>query len=144
MTAPDLSEETKSTVTATIPILQEHGVAITSRMYERLFENHAELIPLFAGAPTDQAARLANAVVAYAENINQVEVLIPTVTSIAQKHASAAVQAEHYAIVGAELLGAMSDVLGPLDEVVVSAWEEAYGFLAAVFVQIEADLASAA
>lgn len=35
-----LSEKTKEVVKSTYPVLQEHGVAITTRMYERLFDEH--------------------------------------------------------------------------------------------------------
>ena len=33
----ELSEETKKIVKATAPVLQEHGLAITSKFYENLF-----------------------------------------------------------------------------------------------------------
>ena len=50
MTA-SLSLETKAIVKATAPALQQHGVAITTRMYERLFTN-PEVRAMF-----DQAAQ---------------------------------------------------------------------------------------
>ncbi len=144
MSNTELSDAAKTNVAATVPILKEHGVAITRRMYERLFENHPSVVSLFDNAPDDQAERLANAVLAYAENIDNVAVLLPVVNSIAEKHVGAGVDPALYETVGGELLGAMVDVLGELPSEVVSAWAEAYGYLADLFIEIETELSSAA
>src|SRR4051812_12027385 len=37
----DLSERTRALVKATVPALEQHGLAITRRMYERMFQNEA-------------------------------------------------------------------------------------------------------
>ena len=95
MGTTELTTETKAIVGSTAPILAEHGVAITSRMYERLFASHPEVAPMFEGAPDGQPERLASAVLAYAENIDQIEVLVPTVQAIAAKHVSTGVKPEH-------------------------------------------------
>lgn len=136
----ELAPATRAIVASTAPILAEHGVAITTRMYKRLFASNPDITSMFDGAPDGQATRLANAVLAYAENIDQIEVLLPAVQSIASKHVSAGVQPEHYPIVGTELLGAMVDVLGPLGDDVVGAWSDAFSFLAGVLVNTEAGL----
>lgn len=138
-----LSAETKAVVTATAPVLEEHGLAITMRLYERLFAEHPETEAMFSGSAPGQAERLAGAVLAYAQNIEQVEALLPTVQQIAEKHVAAGVQAEHYGIVGTTLLASMVDVLGELDPTVIDAWGEAYGFLADVFISVETELAAA-
>lgn len=140
--SPTLSDETKAIVSATKPVLEEHGLAITTRMYERLFDEHPEVESLFAGAAPGQADRLAGAVLAYAEHIENIEVLVPVVQQIGVKHVAAGVEPAHYDVVGGALLGAMVDVLGELDPAVLDAWGEAYGFLADVFISIEADLAA--
>ncbi len=144
MSRPELSDSTKSLVASTVPILAEQGVAITRRMYERLFSSHPELQALFTGSPDDQAERLANAVQAYAENIHDLSPLVPVVTSIAEKHVGASVDPSYYGIVGEELLGAMVDVLGELPVDIVDAWSEAYDFLAGLFIEIKAELSAAA
>ncbi len=141
--APTLSNETKQIVTATKPVLEEHGLAITTRMYERLFTEHPEVESMFAGAAPGQPERLAGAVLAYAENIDQVEALVPVVQEIAVKHVAAGAEHDHYDIVGGALLGAMVDVLGELDPSVLDAWGAAYGFLADIFISVEANLMAA-
>ena len=42
-----LTEETMATVESTAPILQEHGLAITTRFYERLFAEYPDVEPMF-------------------------------------------------------------------------------------------------
>ncbi len=139
-----LSAETKEIVKSTRPVLEQHGLAITARLYERLFSTYPEVEALFAGAAPGQDARLAGAILAYADNIDNIESLVPVVGQIAEKHVAAGVEAAHYEIVGTELLGAMVDVLGELDIAVIDAWSEAYTFLADIFIETEAALATTA
>lgn len=136
-----LSENTKEIVKATAPVLQAKGVEITTRMYERLFNEYPETKELFANTKDGQAERLANAVIAYAQNIDNLELLGPSVVAIAKKHVAVNVQAEHYPIVGNVLLAAMQDVLGDsASEDIIDAWKEAYFFLADVFIEKEQSL----
>ena len=137
---PGLSDETIAIVTSTAPVLEEHGLAITTRLYERLFMHHPETKALFGEAAPDQAERLAGAVLAYAQNVENIEPLVPVVTAIAEKHVAAGVEPHHYEIVGVELLASMIDVLGGLDEAIVDAWASAYGYLANIFIGIEAQM----
>jgi len=86
---------------------------------------------------------LANAVLAYAQNIDHLEKLGPSVTAIAKKHVAVNVQPEHYPIVGGVLLAAMRDVLGDAaSDEIIEAWKEAYFFLAGVFIDKEEELYS--
>ena len=129
-----LSQQTISTVKLTIPALEEHGVTLTSRFYERMFEYNPEVMPFF-NAANQKAGRqqkaLASAIVAYAKNIENLEVLNSAVELISQKHVSLMVKREHYPIVGTNLLGAISDVLGEAaTDDILTAWGEAYNFLA--------------
>ncbi|KGP93013.1 dihydropteridine reductase [Pontibacillus chungwhensis BH030062] len=139
-----LSTEKQAIIKSTAPILKERGVEITSRFYERLFANHPELLHLFNQTNQKkgrQQTALANAVYAAAENIDQLEEILPVVKQIAHKHRSIGVRREHYPIVGEHLLLAMKEVLGDgaTDEV-LQAWEDAYGIIANVFIEIEEDM----
>ena len=139
-----LSQETIAIVKSTVPILREHGLAITSRMYDRLFDEYPEVEAMFANTTPGQKQRLANAVMAYAANVDHLEAVMPVVESIADKHVAAGVTRDLYPIVGELLLGSMVDVLGPLDESVIDAWGEAYTFLANAFIEIEVTKMAAA
>lgn len=139
-----LSDETIATVKATIPALKTHGLAITQRMYERLFQD-AEIRDLFnqshQGAAGSQPRALASAILAYAENIDNLAALTAAVERIAQKHAGLNILPEHYPHVATALLGAISDVLGDLaTDDILDAWGEAYWFLAEILIGREAEI----
>ncbi|UEM05114.1 NO-inducible flavohemoprotein [Skermanella rosea] len=133
-----LSAKTVQVVKATVPALKDKGLDITRRMYQILFRNE-EIRDLFNqshhGETGSQPRSLALAVLAYAENIDRLEVLGPMVERIAQKHVALSILPEHYPHVGTALLQAIRDVLGPAatDEI-MEAWAEAYGFLADVLI----------
>ncbi|OXM14369.1 NO-inducible flavohemoprotein [Paenibacillus herberti] len=139
-----LSPNTIAIIKSTVPVLEVHGTAITRRFYQRLFEAYPELLNLFNQANQKQErqqAALANAVYAAALHIDKLETILPTVRHIAHKHRSLGVTADQYAVVGENLLAAMSDVLGEAaTEEILQAWAEAYGIIAGVFIEVEAEL----
>lgn len=136
------------TIKATIPALQEHGVAITTVFYDRLFEKHPELRNIFNvthQASGEQPRALAHAVLAYASNIENPQVLSKVIYRIGNKHTSLGVMPEHYPVVGQGLLSAIKEVLGEAaTEPVIDAWAAAYQQLAGFFTNVEADLYRAA
>ncbi|SES15140.1 nitric oxide dioxygenase [Gracilibacillus ureilyticus] len=139
-----LKSKTIEIVKSTVPVLAEHGTAITSRFYQLLFTNHPELKNIFNQTNQrkgKQPQALANAVYAAAANIDKLETILPVVKQIAHKHRSLNIRPEHYPIVGENLLKAMKDVLGDAatDEI-ITAWAEAYGVIADVFIQVEKDM----
>jgi nitric oxide dioxygenase len=142
MAAP-LSEQTIAIVKATAPVLQEQGVAITTRMYERLFMNE-EVRALFDQAAQEsgeQPRRLAAAILGYAQNVDKLQNLTPVVTRMVARHVETGVKPEHYPLVAEALLPAIRDVLGEsaTDEI-LAAWGEAYWFLADILINKERDV----
>lgn len=128
-------------VKATVPVLRENGVALTSYFYNRMLGNHPDLKETFnlahqrSGA---QAQALAGAVLAYAENIEDPSVLAPVIELVAHKHVSLNIQSPDYNIVGENLLHSISEVLSiPMEDPLIDAWAAAYGQLAEVFIQTE-------
>ncbi len=136
-----LSPTTIETVKATIPVLKEHGVAITSRMYDVLFDKYPETKDLFSSAPEEQPKILAAAVAAYAMNIDNLDALGDAVNKMAGTHVQTQVKPEHYPMVGDALLIAMQDVLGDAaTPAILDAWKEAYFFLGDVLIAKEKEL----
>lgn len=135
-----LSAETKAIIKSTAPALQVHGVAITTRMYERLFEN-AEVKAMFDQAAQEsgeQPRRLAGAILAYAQNIDKLENLTGAVSRMVARHVETGVRREHYPYVAEALLPAIRDVLGePATDEVLAAWGEAYWALAELLISME-------
>ena len=146
MTRP-LSPEVIQIVKSTAPALQQHGVAITTRMYERLFVD-PEIKKLFDQAAQEsgeQPKRLAAAILAFAQNVDKLPVLEAAIERMAERHVETGVQPEHYPAVAEALLPAIRDVLGDAatDEV-LDAWGQAYWFLADVLINREKTLYTAA
>lgn len=142
MAAP-LSETTIAIVKATAPVLQEHGVAITTRMYERLFVNEdvRALFDQAAQESGDQPRRLAAAILGYAQNVDKLQNLTPVVARMVARHVETGVKPEHYPLVADALLPAIRDVLGDAaSEEVLAAWGEAYWFLADILIGKEREL----
>lgn len=138
-----LSQTTIDTVKATIPVLKEHGLAITSRMYDVLFEKYPETKDLFSKAPEDQPKILAGAIGAYAMNIDNLGALTDAVGRMAAAHVRTSVKPEHYPMVGDAVLTAMKDVLGDAaTPEIIEAWKEAFFFLADILIAKEKELYS--
>lgn len=141
-----LSSETIAIVKATAPALQQHGLAITQRMYERLFVDPAikALFDQAAQESGEQPKRLAAAILAYAKNVDNLGALTQAVERMTQRHVETGVKPEHYPAVAAALLPAIKDVLGDaVDQTVLDAWGEAYWFLADILIGREAEKYSA-
>jgi nitric oxide dioxygenase len=141
--ARTMSADTMAIVKSTAPALRQHGLAITKRMYERLFVD-PEIKALFDQAAQlsgEQPKRLADAILAFASNVDKLDVLAPAIERIASRHIQTRIKPEHYPAVANALLPAMKDVLGDaIDERVLAAWGEAYWFLADVLIARETTL----
>ena len=136
-----LDAKTIAIVTATLPALQDSGLAIVHEMYARMFRDPA-IRDLFNqshhGVSDAQPRALTGAILAYAANIENLGALAPAVERIAQKHVGLQIQPEHYPHVGEALLGAISHVLGAAaTPEVLEAWGEAYWFLADILIARE-------
>lgn len=139
-----LSAKTIALVKATVPVLQEHGEAITRHFYPLMFRERPEVKAFFNEAHQaggTQPRALAHAVLAYAANIDRLQALSGALPAIIHKHVALGVLPEHYPIVGQYLLRAIREVLGPAatDEI-IDAWGQAYGALADVLIQAEEQL----
>ncbi|HDD0801121.1 TPA: nitric oxide dioxygenase [Staphylococcus aureus] len=139
-----LTEQEKDIIKQTVPLLKEKGTEITSIFYPKMFKAHPELLNMFNQTNQKrgmQSSALAQAVMATAVNIDNLSVIKPVIMPVAYKHCALQVYAEHYPIVGENLLKAIQDVTG-LEEhdPVIQAWAKAYGVIADVFIQIEKEI----
>ena len=136
-----LTKQQIELVKATVPVLREHGVALTSHFYKRMLSHNPELMQVFnmghqrAGF---QHQAFAGAVLAYAENIENLPALLGAVAHIANKHVSVGIRAEHYPIVGKHLIASIKEVLGDAaTPELIDAWTAAYMQLADVLIGAE-------
>lgn len=139
-----ISSQSRPYIESSVPVLRQHGLAITTVFYRNLFEELPALTNLFNmgnQANGSQQQSLASAVFAYAANIDNPGALGPVVSRIVHKHVSIGVRAEHYPIVGRHLLAAIADVLGEAaTPPLLAAWEEAYTALANIFIAAEQEM----
>lgn len=139
-----LDQKTIDIVKSTAPVLDQHGETLTRHFYQRMFTHNPEVAPFFNPAHQksgSQQRALAAAICAYAANIDNLEVLGNAVELIAQKHASLHIKPEHYPIVGENLLASIREVLGDAaTDDIINAWANAYGFLANILINREAQI----
>lgn len=136
-----MNEQTQAIIKSTAPVLKERGEEITTVMYKFLFERNPELEELFKDAEPDQYKKLAQAVYAYAANIDNLSALGKGIETMAKAHVKTNIKPEHYPLVGGALLSAIEDVLGDAASAdVMNAWKEAYFFLADVLIKKEAQM----
>lgn len=139
-----MNNEQKQFITATVPILKEHGVLLTKHFYNRMFTHNPELKNMFNMGNQEsgkQQTALAMAVLAYAENIANPGILMPVVDRIGHKHVSLDIRPEHYQIVGKHLIASIKEVLGEgATPEILDAWTAAYQQLADLMSGHEAGL----
>lgn len=139
-----LTEQEKDIIKQTVPLLKEKGTEITSTFYPKMFKAHPELLNMFNQTNQKrgmQSSALAQAVMATAVNIDNLSIIKPVIMPVAYKHCALQVYAEHYPIVGENLLKAIQDVTGlEKNDPVIQAWAKAYGVIADVFIQIEKEI----
>lgn len=139
-----LTPEQVKIIKATVPVLQEHGLTITTTFYKNMLDAHPELNSVFSTTHQvtgHQPKALAMAVLAYAQHIDDLGALGPTVELICTKHASLYIRPDQYQIVGKYLLEAMGQILGDaLTPEIHDAWAAAYWQLADVLIKREEEL----
>ena len=136
-----LSQQSKDLVNASLPAVGPKVDEITAVFYPLMFSRYPAVKAYFNQAHQLQGTQpraLANAVVAYATNLDRLEVLGDAVALIVQKHVSLNILPEHYPIVGECLLAAIKQVLGDVaSDEILAAWGEAYQQLADLLIGAE-------
>ncbi|WP_339673580.1 NO-inducible flavohemoprotein [Dasania marina] len=136
-----LSQQSKDLVNASLPAVGPKVDEITAVFYPLMFSRYPEVKAYFNQAHQAEGSQpraLANAVVAYATNLDRLELLGDAVALIVQKHVSLNILPEHYPIVGECLLAAIKEVLGDVaSDEILAAWGEAYQQLAELLIGAE-------
>jgi nitric oxide dioxygenase len=131
-------------IKATAPAVAPKVPDIVNDFYPRMFENNPETKAFFNPAnqfadPPLQRMALANAVVAYASNIDQLENLTEAVKIITHKHCGLGVKPEHYGIVHKNLMASIAHILGDIvTPEIGDGWSEAVLALAKIMHETEA------
>lgn len=150
-----LSPQTIEVVNKTAAVVAENAEKITQTFYTLMLGKHPELFQFFnrtnqrTGRQADafgeaispQAKTLAQAIIGYASNIEQLQNLSEPVARIANKHCALGIQAAHYQIVHDNLMEAIGKVLGAaVTAEIAAAWSDAVMHLAKIFIGVEAKM----
>ncbi len=139
-----LDQKSIEIIKSTVPVLRKSGLEITTLFYKLMFENNPEVKPLFNmenQASGKQPEALAMTLLAAAENIDNLEGLLPAIQKIGEAHCACKVLPHHYPIVGKNLLLAFQTYLGDAaTNEVLEAWGKAYEVIADIFIKVEKDI----
>jgi len=128
-------------IKATAPVVAAHAEEITRTFYPIMFERYPEVKAVFNQAHQaggGQPRALADAIIAYAANIDDLSVLDSTVERIVNKHVSLNITPPQYGIVGECLMAAIAEVLGAaVTPDIADAWGAAYWQLANLLIEAE-------
>jgi len=124
---PDTIATVKRTWSQVAPMKQAAG----AMFYDRLFDRHPELEPMFTGDMQAQAEKLMRMVDTAVNALDRLDRVAPAIEKLGVRHHDYGVRPEHYDQVGAALLWPLRQGLG--DEFtpeVEAAWGEVYAVLA--------------
>jgi len=144
--APDakLTPEVIRVIKATAPVVAEHVEQITSTFYKNMFHNNPEVLKYFNQTHQKdglQQRALADAVVAYALNIDNLGVLGDAVARIAHRHVALAILPAQYPVVHDNLMLSVGQVLGDaVTPEIANAWSQSVLVLANICVDAEEKL----
>ncbi|WP_460275616.1 globin family protein [Celeribacter sp. ULVN23_4] len=103
--------------------------------YADLFATAPEVRPLFKGNMGEQGMKLMATLGVVVNGLNEFEKIVPVAEALARKHVDYGVEPAHYDAVGASLLRALEQGLGPeFTPDVKAAWVSAYGTLSGVMI----------
>jgi nitric oxide dioxygenase len=145
-----LSNRSRPTVQATLPVVADNIAEIARRFYRHMFEGNPELLDGIFNrgnqAEGTQQVALAGSVAAFASALVQTPEQLPDhlLNRIAHKHASLGIRPDQYQLVHDNLFWAVVDVLGEaVTPEVAAAWDEVYWLMAYALINQERGLYSA-
>jgi nitric oxide dioxygenase len=139
----ELTPAQKQIIKDSVPVLRTAGEALTTAFYKNMFADFPDVRSFFNQSNQASSAQpkiLAYAILKYAENIDDLTPLLGFVKTIVAKHVGLQIRAEDYHVVGASLIKTMKQLLGDMaNEEFIDAWTVAYGNLAKILIDLEAE-----
>ncbi len=128
-------------IKSTFSLMEDNGLKITEQMYKTLFKQYPECQDLFIAAK-NQPAKLAQTIILFIQEIDDLNGLKKKLAFIAQRHTQAQVKAIHYPMVADALILAMKQVLGEelFSEAIATAWTNGFIFLASELMLMESQI----
>lgn len=129
---PRQIELVKSSFAQVAPIAEQAAALF----YSNLFSADPGLKPLFKGDMQGQGQKLMQMIGVAVGKLDELEVLVPVLQRLGERHADYGVMDSHYATVGGALLLTLSQGLADaFTEEVEEAWSTAYGLMAGTMIE---------
>jgi len=109
---------------------------LIASFYDRLFSTHPEVRGMFPAVLDPQRDRLLKAIIGLVTHYDRPQHLLPAFAALGRRHQRYGVRVEHYAAVGAVLLGTLAEYAGEAwTPRFQGAWIRAYTFAAGSMMQ---------
>ncbi len=128
-----MNEQDVSLVKSSFSLVVPIADTAASLFYNRLFETHPHLKPLFKHDMHEQGKKLMATIGTAVAAANKPHALRPALEALASRHVKYGVKAEHFDAVGAALIWTLEQGLGPkFTDETRQAWLKLYGEITAV------------
>ena len=117
-------------VRSSFALLEPMAAPAAALFYQRLFEAHPELRPMFRANVAEQGQKLMQMLAAAVALLDQPQTLTPILQRLGERHQGYRVQDWHYSAVGEALLATLTQCLGErFDTQQRQAWSQAYALI---------------
>lgn len=114
--------------------------AAARSFYSRLFELAPETRPLFRTDMVEQGRHLIEALGRIVTGLSRLDVMLPGLCKLAERHVDYGVEDRHYAVAGDALMRMVTVHGGPaIDSTTMEAWKTAYALIAEVMIAASND-----
>jgi hemoglobin-like flavoprotein len=114
--------------------------SVAMAFYDRVFELHPFLRPMFRGPREDQARKVAHVLTFVVQGLSHPQRILGAVEELGRRHLLYGTKPEHYAAFGAALLWTLQSRLGDaFTPELREAWADAYQFLSSTMQQAAAN-----
>ena len=129
-TSPTITSLDRDAIRTTFAVAAANPQATSARFYTNLFKLDPSLRALFHGDMSNQGEKLMSMLGFIVSHLEKLDLLLPTVRQLGQRHAGYGVQAAHYATVGQALMEALKQQAGAAWTAGAdTAWQKAYQLL---------------
>jgi hemoglobin-like flavoprotein len=115
--------------------IQKISIIAGMKFYENLFLENPEFRPLFKNNMQDQSKKLMASLAFVVASINSIEVITPTLKSLAVLHVKYGVKKEYYPSVGAALIKTIDGALDGSCKKTLSAWSRLYSLVSTIMIE---------
>ncbi|ATC66065.1 hemin receptor [Nibricoccus aquaticus] len=131
-----MTSEEIALIRSTFAAAAKQPDATAALFYAKLFTLDPSLRGLFHGDMRAMGEKFISMLAMVAANLSHLDRLLPTVRQLGERHAGYRVQDAHYVTVGAALLAALAENLGPAwSPAAHTAWSKAYDLLSSTMIE---------